>query len=255
VGVQTYSSGGDDYYNWKLQGFTGYSDGIAFASQPGAIGDAYPPSLALSAASLPYWFAADGRRFVAAARVGSVYEAGYLGFLLPYGLPSQYPYPLAVGGSITGQYGGFRYSIQNPTHRVFVSPGGQYGAAADEYRAYSTLRVLHGNWLSVRTFYGTTEPGNESRLYRETWPYGDGYANNSWAAMRDNIDGSFPLFPILVYQEDPSDNVFGELAGCLAVPGYGLAPEDVITVSGVDHIVFPNAFRSSAAEWWALRME
>jgi hypothetical protein len=250
VGIQTYSNVGDDYYNWRLQGFTGYLAGNAFADQPGAIQD-YPPCLALHDSSIPYWFVADGRRFIVVARVSSVYEAAYMGLLLPYGLPSQLPYPLVVGGSITGELG-YRWSLQSVTHRQFISPGARFGLESDEYRSFSTLRLLHGNWLSVRNFYSSEY---ELYRYRHTWPYGDQWANDVWEAMRDNIDGSYPVFPIQVYAEDPEDNLFGELAGCLAIPGFSVAAEDIVQIGGVDHLVIPNVYRSGAAEWWALRLE
>jgi hypothetical protein len=256
VGIQTFSDSGTDYYNWRLQGFTSYLAGNAFADQPGAIPIASrPPSLAMIDGSLPYWFVADGRRFVVVTRVSSIYQACYLGFLLPYGMPTQLPYPLAVGGSITGQ-AGYRYSVTGVSHRHFIDPGHLDSDNNNEADIFSTLRVLHGDWVPIRNWYGSSGEGSQGRFKREVWPYGDSVANNAWAAMRENIDGStYPLFPAIVYQENPAPNCFGHLDGCFAIPGYGLAAEDIVTISSVDHLVIPNVYRSGAADWWALRLE
>ena len=256
VGIQTYKNEGEDYYNWRLQGFTGYLAGAAFDLQPGAIANT-PPSLALHNNAIPYWFVATGRRFVVVARVSSVYEACYLGFLMPFGTPSQLPYPLTVGGSIIGgTNSGYRYSTQMVSHRQFVSPGAYGTSNTDSAINFSsTLMLLHGDWIALRNYYGISGEGAQSRLGCETWPYGDSLTNDTWALMRNNMDGSYPGFPIQAYQETPGDNVFGELEGCLAVPGFGLAAEDIITIGGVSHLVIPNVYRSGASDWWALALE
>jgi hypothetical protein len=253
VGIQTFSDSGADYYNWLLQGYTGWIDGNGFQAHPGAI-PSWEPCMALSDGSLPYWFVADGRRFIVVTRVSSIYQACYLGFLLPYGLPSQLPYPLVVGGSITGQ-NGYRYSVTGTSHRHFVDPGAYVSSNDNEASIFSTLRLLHGDWVPIRNWYGTSGEGSQGRLKREVWPFGDSVANNSWAAIRENIDGSYPLFPAIVYQENPSPNCFGHLDGCFAVPGYGQNAEDIISISGDDYLVIPNAYRSGAADWWALKLE
>jgi hypothetical protein len=251
VGIKTYESSGDDYYNWRLQGFTGYSSGAAFDAQPGAMAS-YPPGLALTNSSMPYWFVADGRRFVAAALVSTVYEAAYMGFLLPYGLPSQLPYPLVVGGSITGQ-NGHRWSTQNVTHRQFTDPGA-YTGNDNEAVIFSTLRLLHGSWLSIRNKYsGDTYT---SRQKMELWPKGDDYSARARIIdLRPGVDGGYPLFPLIPVQSSPDRNVFGELTGCFAVTGFGLTAGDTITVGSDDYLVIPNVYRADVADYWALKLE
>jgi hypothetical protein len=162
VGIQTFSNAGQDYYDWVLQGYTGWIDGVGFQSQPGAI-PSWEPCMALSDGSLPYWFVADGRRFIVVTRVSSIYQACYLGFLLPYGLPSQLPYPLVVGGSITGQ-NGYRYSVTGTSHRHFVDPGAYVSSNDNEASIFSTLRLLHGDWVPIRNWYGTSGEGSQGRL-------------------------------------------------------------------------------------------
>ena len=41
---------------------------------------------------MPYWFIANGRRFIVIVRVSSVYQSAYAGFILPYHLPNTF-YP------------------------------------------------------------------------------------------------------------------------------------------------------------------
>jgi hypothetical protein len=98
VNLETDYSVSGDWYNWRLYGATGFIAGnvLDFATQPGT---SLPVGLSLWQASIPYWFIANGRRFMVIAKINTTYHALYAGFILPYATPSQYPYPLMIGGS------------------------------------------------------------------------------------------------------------------------------------------------------------
>ncbi|HUV85085.1 MAG TPA: hypothetical protein VMV86_05200, partial [Methanosarcinales archaeon] len=125
VGIQCEESVSDDYYNWKLMGCTGYSSGSTFLNQPSCTQGRLPRML-LWDQSMPYWFVGNGRRCIVVAKVSSVYECMYLGFGLPYGLPSEYPYPMVVGGAACPDATviDLRYSSTDNSHRSFASPYG-----------------------------------------------------------------------------------------------------------------------------------
>jgi len=260
VGIRTYFSGTSEYYNWDLNGFTGYSSiGAWNNGQPGYIPNdttCRRPQMLLWNSSIPYWFVANGRRFIVAAKVETVYESCYMGFLLPYGLPNQFSYPLVIGGTCPQNQTGvdLRYSSQITQHRVFVDPGGYSSGEG-------TLAILNGTtWLNFGQWSSEANPINS---LNNTWPFvntdydysSSYYPNDKWKKTQQNIDGSYPVFPIIPFQGSPVKNAFGELQGCFAVPGFGLATEDDVTVSGKTYKIFKNAFRSVSWAYWALLLE
>lgn len=269
VGIQTYSNVG--YYNWKLAGFTGYSPGITFANQPGVTNGKWPRMLMWNS-TIKYWFVANGRRFIVVARTSTgIYECCYGGFALPYGLPTQFSYPLVIGGSSTG-YNSELYSSQDAQHRAFVDPGGSsayIGSCSgnpDSSQEYSTLKALVGtSWLQFVNRNGDTT----CECYNVVWPYittnavYNGYGlrdfSGYWGALKANLDGSFPVFPLVMIASRPNICVFGELQGCYAVPrGVGnpqVNSEDTITIDGDTYIVFQNTYRTTQDEYWALKLE
>lgn len=100
VGAIRFFDTGANYDNLRLGGFTGYDGPSTFLTQPGFIG--IPgPVLPLWNAAIPYWFIANGRRVIVVAKVSTNYESAYLGYITPYASPGQFPYPLAVGGSMS----------------------------------------------------------------------------------------------------------------------------------------------------------
>lgn len=260
VGIQTYSSVGGDYYNWKMAGFTGYSAGALFANQPGVTTGRWPRML-LWNQNIPYWFAANGRCIKVVAKVSSVYESCYMGFGLPYGLPTQFPYPLVIGASgIGSNTANERYSTTESEHRGFANP---YAAAAEVCTSVTsdsgnnaTLKVLLGtSWVTVRN-----RSGSSSYVSNCVWPYistdqeaGVGY----WfSKIKNNIDGSYPVFPLTICLSVPNKHIFGELEGCFAVPGFGgVAAEDTFVIGGVTYVAFPIVPNAAANDFWALKLE
>lgn len=267
VFADTYSSVGDDYYNWRLAGMTGYAAGVDITLQPGATQSALPRML-LWNQPIKYWFVANGRRFIVVAKVSSVYEACYLGYALPYGLPTQFPYPLVVGGAACPDLPAssnptqHRYSSTDHSHRGFASPycNSSVGICTQipEYASeYSSLKVLTGaGWVNTRSRDGSTY-----YYTNVTWPYGASYSQSYQpypftSLLKANIDGSYPVFPIVAMLGNPTKHIVGELQGCFAVPGHGgIAAEDTFTIDGKTYIAFPIAPNADRGDWWALKKE
>ena len=261
TGIQTYYDVGGDYYNWRMQGYSGYSAAVDFNNQPGAISTStnYIPKILLWNSKIPYWFVANGRRFIVVAKVSTVYETLYMGFLMPYGLPNQYPYPLVIGGTCRAYNADEkRWSTIEAEHRGWPDPF----RAADG----STLMIMHNaTWLGCGNWSGNTELDFSS--YRNVWPFmhtdyydtsplSDKYNPNSfWRYLQMNIDGTYPLLPLIVCGDMPNDNFYGELQGAFAVPGLDLNTEDTITINGDTYVVFQNTFRNDNWEFWTLKLE
>lgn len=220
VGLQRYASSTLDWFNWRMRTFIGYVAENDFASQPGA---GTERAMALWDQAIPYWFVANGRRFVAAAKVSTVYEALYGGLILPYATPAQYPYPVMIGGTL-GSASGTRWSDTGGGHAVFAySPG------------TLALRNVVGTQLAPDIWPSTMTSGATLYTYRPA--PGD----------------SYPLMPIEL--QDSGPNRYGYLDGVYFAPGFAAAVEDVVQVSGVNHVLLLNVFRTGLRDFWALRLE
>jgi hypothetical protein len=266
VYIDTYSDVGEGYYNWRLCGMTGYSSGVDISFQPGRTKGRLPRML-LHNSFIDYWFLGNGRRFVVTAKVSTIYECCYGGFVLPYGLPSQFPYPLTIGGSAapTTTASHHKYTQTEVDHRAFVKPYGynQGGVCSEADFDYAgnpsrgTLKIIVGDtWI----FFDTT---TGSACTNVTWPYshlGATSTSERWSDLKENIDGSFPVFPITVMMNDPSKNIVGELQGCFAIPGFKtgvglIEPEDTFTINGNTYIAFPVKFSADRSNFWCMKKE
>ncbi len=246
-GMRTYESASSAYYMWDLNGFIGYNAANDFYTQPGAI-SSWLPMMSLWNTAIPYWFVANGRRAVVVAKISTVYQTAHLGFMLPYATPGQYPYPLLVGGAMTGQRGR-NYSLISPNHRHFVDPGEDSQNAAN---TACMLRGPSGAWLSFQNrYYSGYEYRYDGR--RPVWPG----VYSRLDSLRESPDGTYVLTPIVLLQHNSSSDhdLFGEIEGCFHVSGFNNAAENLINIGGVDHLVVQNVHRTTVEDYWALRLE
>ena len=249
VGIQTYYNVASDYYNWKLQGYTGYQSDALFDAQPGAIPVASftPPKLALWNAEMPYWLTADGSHIVLSVKVSTVYESMYLGFADAMGTPGQYPYPLVIAGSTTG-YTSERWSSQAYDVGSFNDPHEAYAGAGSPRRCPFLLRLPSGNW---QPFYNWNA-GSANAVFN-VWPYGRiAYMTPGAASQRESLDGSVPLMALLL-TDQTNHNVYGALRTAFWMPGFGQSSENTISVGTDNYWVFQDTFRTGATNYWAMK--
>lgn len=264
VGIDTYSDVGDDYYNWRLMGMTGFAAGVDLEYQPG-ITQGRLPRMLMWENPIPYWFFGNGRGYVVVAQISNVYESLYQGFALPYGLPTQFPYPMVVGGSAcpSSTVANHRYSSTAVDHRGFPNPYGDdegviVQGTFDTIGYRSTLKILEGtSWVRF-----DSKEGSALHNDNNVWPYvcseSTAYtpANIFSTKLRENIDGSYPIFPLILMMNAPVKHIFGELQGCYAVPGFGgIAPEDTFTINGDTYIAFPIVANASRGDYCCIKKE
>lgn len=217
VGFRTYHSVSSDYYNLSVAGFTGYVAGNSFDTQPGFVGSGIPAHNT----RIDYWLAVNAQRVAFGLKVGTpVYESGYVGFFFPYATPSQYPYPLVVGGMLNG-IPATRYS--DTSHSM----------AYKGNRANLKMRFVDGSYKQPFTH-----------------PWGESTYNEASYAERD-VNGTYQLHPILLYD---SNNTYGELDGVYAITGFNNVVENTMTIGGVDYVVIQDVSRNSFADYYALRL-
>jgi hypothetical protein len=262
--IQTVKSAGDDYYNWRLMGMTAY--GNVEMQYMSGITQGRLPRMLMWQEQIHYWFVANGRRYIVVAKISSVYETCYMGFALPYGLPTQFPYPLVIGGSAcpTTTVAYNRYSSTDYSHRSFMNPytdNSIVGACVvdtfDTTNYPSTLKVLSGNaWVRLGNYYITN-----LQYTNIVWPYCHGmYSPSSYndfsKYLKENMDGSYPIFPTIIMLSSPSLNIMGELQGIFATTGFGgIAAEDTFSLDGFTYVAFPCTFNASRGDWFALKLE
>lgn len=224
--------------------FKTYNSGLGHNSQPGYSGLGYHP---VWDDSIPYWFVANGQRVIIVTKVSTVYTASYLGKFLPYGQPGEYPQPYYM--SMPSNNNG-RWSSTNETFRNFFDPG-NHGA--------SLMLNPNGNWFRVANF--VSSGGSESAVGDQNycWPYqmyGSGSsATTRWRELRNNVDDTVPLWPIVIAGENPNLDAYGMLDGAFAISGFSLSSEDLIDSDGVDHLVVQNIFRTARYYYAAIKLE
>lgn len=228
VGLRTYDNASADYYNLTAAGFTGYVPGNAFAAQPGAMLSGVPAHNN----RIDYWLTLNGQRLVLAMKVGTpVYESMYIGKMFPYARPSQYPYPMVVGGMLNGE-ATTRFS--DMAHSCWVKGG-------------SGRAVGSGTWNNMRMRFN-------DGVWKtpEAYPWCNAQLCGSTNKARDT-DGVYPLTPVVL--SDAASGIFGELDGVYHISGFNNAVENTVEIDGVTHVVMQDVARTGHIDYYAVRMD
>lgn len=282
TGIRSEYSATDSWYNLFLNGYTGFdANERSWFKHPGALpgaGATYPrdvPMVPCLNSSMPYWFAANGRSFRMALKVDTVYEGAYLGFILPYATPGQFPYPLAVGGSLVPQTAArgseWRHSYANFRHGVYPGPGASAWPTNESISSTLYMRNPAGSWVyfgnrpnslgTSETVYtpgqGSAAPYAPSGAWRSVWPHCMNDPNTSpiLRPYRECLGGGYILQPTVMLQRAPTPTVFGELEGTYSVSGFSNAAENTTTWAGKTVVIFQNAYRNTVHEFWALSLD
>lgn len=240
VSVKTYFDAGADYYNWEIRGADGYDAGQTETGQPNVCPARYMPAWNTA---IPYWFRASGRFFIVVAKISTTYQGCYAGLCLPFATPTQYPYPMLVGGSTKAAAN--RFSLATNDAGMFFSPC-ENGLC---------LRHVDGAWLEFFNLYTglSSISDNITHPYHRAATPTVGFAN-----FRDDPNAVQPIFPISLLatgDDNPAfRGVLGILDGCCAVSGFNNAAENVVDIDGTDWIVFQNIFRTGVADYFAVEM-
>lgn len=282
TGIRSEYAAAPGWYNLFFNGYSGFDPNEqSWFSHPGAlpgVGSAYPLSVPMVPCwntAMPYWFVASGRSFRLGLKVSTSYEGGYLGFYLPYATPQQYPYPLAVGGSLVPQdsyrSAEWRYSYANWRHGVYPAPGGDSVPTGEGVSATLYIRAAEGDWRYVANrpnsgvatadgLYGPNQgasaPYAPTGGWRSVWPH---CMNDQWTSgkrpYRECLGGGYMPQPCVILQRGPSPAVFGELEGTFVVSGYQNSSENTTTINGTPAVIFQNAYRNTIHEFWALTLD
>lgn len=247
-----------------IHGFTGYQPTErSMFLQPGVVPYGQP-FMALWDQPMPFWISVSGRRIVGNFKVASNYMGFYAGFFLPYATAGQYPYPLAVGGSICST--GFddtslKYDLVRPQHSVFCMPGNYTSGTSISNIYYTgTLSVMQptGVWESYMNRGNTSESIQFESAHTVAPQYM--WDQFSPASQRkpcyDNVGGGYTLWPhILVNILPLPRRMLGELDGTKQISGQNNSSENTGVIDGKNYIIFQNVYRSARTEYWAMIAE
>lgn len=254
VGIKKYANAGADIYGWFLQGYTGFTN-AGFNLNPGSVSGAVPV-LSLWNSSIPYWFFANGRRFILVAKVNNIYVSMYAGHILPYGSSGQWFYPLVIGGnniSNTAVNTLPRYSDVGSNMACPFIPLGNTTASNLVIRSASGLWVRLYNASGSIQAPGTNTGAGVFITGHGVFPYNQ-YAvgGSGWFYCRPNQHGDYPLLPLRLCRSDTPD-MLGIFDDVFYTSGYNATSEDVVQYSSDDYIVFQDIFRTTQGSFFAIK--
>ncbi len=258
VGINGEENSGEDWFNWQLNGMTGFESGLDFNAQPGNIGNSLAanlPRMHLWNSSIPYWFVVNARRVIVVAKISTVYQLGYLGWINPYLPAVNMPYPMLIAGTSTASNGS-RWSHVHDTHSFGVmQPVCANGSSTENTiltNPRSSARFWFGEWHGVQNYYNSSL-SNATR-WKTIWPYVT-RSGPHFSSMRTNpVDAGYVLTPVIVNFTSPSKYVFGELDGIFHVSGFSNAAENIITIGADDYLVVQNVYRNTIGDYCAVKL-
>lgn len=227
IGFRSYHLVSADYYNLSVAAFTGYVAANAFTDQPGY----FEQGACAHNQRIDYWLVVNAQRVLMGLKVGSpaVYEVGYVGKYYPYATPGQYPYPMAVIGTLAG-VPATRYSDTGDDHSC-----GAKGLS----NGY--LRDVLGTWQQFRCLPWTADYYNSPSIRRDTGGY--------YIALKAVLMTSVASYSPGIY-----GNVWGELDGLRYIPGFNAESEDTTTIDGNSNVVIGDSFRTGIGDYFLLEM-
>lgn len=231
IDIAAWHNTSSGFYNWSIYGAQGYNSSQPLSAQPGISPVSY---VNLWNGSIPYTFIANGQRVIVIAQIGTVYESMYAGKINVYGTPSQYPYPVVVGGSSIAQ---MAYGDTSFNHTAFFDPLALYVCWVDGTWQRFQNRDNGGSILNLNTVW--------------PWAFGDS-SNQAPTFMTTNLDGSYPLFAARLEMGSPAPQLIGELDGVFFTTGASLSTGSTITVGGQTFLALQNIFRTAINNFAAI---
>lgn len=210
INFQIYDRPTNDFFNLAMTGTTGFVGAADFDNQPGA-----RAALALPLWEQPitYWLQGNGQRLTISCKVDTVYMSCYLGKIMTYGTPGQFPYPLLLAAPLSTA-SATRYSD---------------AAVALPYkgnRGQMVLRKTDGVWVAPFA-----------------WPYSNPVTFRT-------VNGAYPSLPIVLYD---ALNTYGFLDGLSHISGFGNAVENTLTLGAEEHIVLQDGPRNGISDFYTQR--
>jgi len=208
---------GSTYYNWSLQGFTGYISANDFDAQPGYESGIYS---VMTDGGFDILIIENARRFIVIPIIGSTYAHIYLGWIMPVATPAQWDYPLFKGGD------------------------------SDDYNTLIGDTANHYAWW-IGPQYGDMYNNAVWDSNSDIWPY-DLYTIHK---TEDDEFPLFPV--TVLNKTTNEKAIYGEAEGCFYVDGDGgaVTVSDAVISNNEYYFITQNINRVGDDNLMALRLE
>ena len=242
-GVELFQDAKADYFNWRVTAAMGYEASRDTHQQPLPVSYGY----LLWDKSIKYWLTANGQRLILVCKVSTIYTVLYMGKILPYAAPGQYPYPVIVCGAHTGWTS--RWSDRSATHSHLQAP-----------RWTGAIRLPANVWRSLGSFHAQSYYKDLHGSVYMTPSVFDGLFSSVYSKLKrvkKNPDDSFTMLPYILATQGQREtgrdrNILGELDGMMWVSGDSNASENTITVGSKTYMVVQNIWRTGWHDYCAV---
>jgi hypothetical protein len=241
-----------DIYAFELEGSAGYlpgSDVKQFGQNPQnsyrdvGTSTSVIVRVPLHRNPIQYWLTASPRRFIGAFRHNDRWGSMYCGFILPYGLPSQYPYPLWIAGN----------NITTNDYKVITN--GCPWAASNVISGM--LYCPSGRWQSTPL---TSGPSGGRGFGIPMWPNKMFSSPLGVTYYKPIVDKNgvemYSLQNNIFYCSNTAEyGVFGEPDGLHHVTSWGASGGDILKFQGKDWILIQREMSTDNATSAAIALE
>lgn len=232
INIAVYDNAVADARNWQIKAATGFNTLNDFDNQPGTTNIGSYLTLNDDTA-MPFWFIANGRRFICVFKIVNTYVACYCGFYLPYATPSEQPYPIIAGANTEGP--------TNLWSRTNYTMGNFYDGPAAGGNACGHIRHFDGSWRRVGNFNASnvaSRPGSSNSQCRSNLFF----ENRGDQFIIQASDNTYPVIPSTLYI---NGSIYGEYDGVYWTPSRDNATENTVTVGADTYLVIQNVYRTT----------
>lgn len=252
VGMRSVPNANNDTYNYWFRGVVGINPNASTYIEHTNVSESV--AMLCGNFEMPYWFVANGRRFVVVVKISTTYQMVYGGLFLAYAPPNLYSYPLAVGGT----YGGTaspRWSATGTDYSFFPDPG---TSSSLKVFNFDNIWVNFQNWSSGSsrdaTSY-TVAPWNPGVDAHGLDGSGVSYRASFFAKQQPAFGGRYVLTPATLCRRAVSPAILGSLQGVFHVPGFNLSAETILNYDGVQYLCVPNVYREGNEYYCAIALD
>lgn len=254
VGMRAVPNANNDTYNYWFRGVVGINPNASVYTEHTNVSESV--AVLCGDFEMPYWFVANGRRFIIVVKVSTTYQIAYGGLFLAYAPPNLYSYPLAIGGTYAGSASA-RWSNTGSDYSFFPDPG-----------TTPTLRVFNfdNRWVDFQNWSSSSARDSTSRTVAPWNPGWDGFSLDGGTAnniryrrtflskQQPAFGGRYVLTPATLCARVDPPAILGSLQGVFHVPGFNLSAETVLTYDGVQYLCVPNVYREGNDYYCAIAL-
>jgi hypothetical protein len=224
VNIETFGNTFDNIFGWGIRGAVSYDALSEINNQPST---SPVVNLTLANSVIEHWFYVSDRRIIVVAKVGTSYFAAYMGFMLPFATPIEYPFPLYVGATADTQE---TTSFDDARARNFADPG----------RGAAYVREAGGTWKQVSNHTASSQSDNfvfNTNGYT-VWPFSPSAGSDSdpgdiigWdmRPLPGEANSSL-IIPLHLAGNNYNESFIGILENAFYIPGFGLTTEQQFSI-------------------------